>query len=133
MGERADQRGILLGSHLLEQAHRHQEERRLVVVELQRWQQAALADPPATAGFLDIDTGAVAKGRDVALYRPRVHLQLVRELPGRQSDLGFTEAREELDDSELLLSLLVRAWHGDEPSDSPVPPTRRRGCSRAAP
>jgi len=81
------------------------------MVELQRWKQAALADAPATAGFLDVDAGVVAQGRHVSLDRARVHLELLGELPRGQADLGLAQASEQLDDSKLLLSLLVGAWH----------------------
>ena len=112
MGERADERGILLGAHLLEQAHRDEEEGGLIVVQLQRREQTALADPPATAFLLDVDAGVVAQRRDIALDGASVHLELLGKLLRRQAHLGLAQTREELDDAELLLSLLVDAWHG---------------------
>ena len=111
MGERPDQRRVLLGAHLLEQPERDEQQRRLVVVELQWRQQAPLADPPSAAGLLDVDAGVVAQGGDIPLDGARVHLELLGKLAGGQTDFGLTEPREELDDAELFLSLLIDAWH----------------------
>ena len=111
MGERTDQRRVLLGAHLLQQAHRHQEQGRLVVVELQGWEQAALADAPSTAGLLDVDARVVAQGGNVSLDGARVDLELLGKLPRGQADLGLAQAREQLDDPKLFLTLLVDAWH----------------------
>ena len=130
MGERTDERRILLGAQLLQQAHRDEQQRRLVVVELQGWEQAALADPPATAGLLDVDAGVVAQGGDVALDGARVHLELLGELPRGQADLRLAEAREQLDDAELFLSLLVDAWHA---TSLACRPRTLRGCRAGSP
>ena len=127
MGERTDQRRVLLGAHLLEQAHRDQEQGRLVVVELQGREQAALADPPATAGLLDVDARVVAQRGHVSLDGPRVDLELLGKLPRCQADLGLAQPREQLDDPKLFLTLLIDAWHATSlTADAGVGPDGQR-------
>ncbi len=90
MGQRADECRVLLRAHLLQEAERHEQQRRLVVVELQWRQQAPFADAPTAAGLLDVDTGVVPQGGDVPLHGARVHLELLGKLASGQPDLRLT-------------------------------------------
>ena len=92
MGERTDERRVLLGAHLLQEAERHEQQRRLVVVELQWWQQAPFADAPPAACLLDVDAGVVPQRGDVSLHGARVHLELIGELARGEPDLGLRTA-----------------------------------------